>query len=76
MEIHDDYYDGNYGVAYQTIDTLYIGAGTAERTNGRIRLSPLSLRGWGNDVTSHERLKSSYYILQELWTTQKKTEVR
>lgn len=70
MEIHDDYYDGNYGVAYQTIDTLYVGAGTADQTKGRIRLSPLPLEGWGNDVTSHERLKSSYYILQKCWAMQ------
>lgn len=67
MEIHDDYYDGNYGVAYQTIDTMYVGAGTAE-TEGRIHLSPVPLKGWYNKVTTHERLKSSYYILQELWT--------
>lgn len=68
MEIHDDYYDGNYGVAYQNIDTMYVGAGT-EKTKGRIRLLPLSLEGWGNDVTSHERLKRSYYILKDCWTT-------
>ena len=68
MTIHDDYYDGNYGVAYQIIDAMYVGIGT-EAASGRIRLSPLTLEGWGNQVTSHERLKSSYYILQELWTT-------
>ena len=68
MTIHDDYYDGNYGVAYQTIEAMYVGVGTAH-TQGRIRLAPLPLEGWGNDVTSHERLKSSYYILQNLWTT-------
>lgn len=68
MEIHDDYYDGNYGVAYQNIDTMYVGAGT-EKTKGRIRLLPHSLEGWGNDVTSHERLKRSYYILKDCWTT-------
>ena len=68
MVIHDDYYDGNYGVVYQTIDTLYIGAGTAE-TAGRIQLAPLPLKGWGNEVASHERLKSSYYVLQDLWAT-------
>lgn len=67
MEIHDDYYDGNYGVAFQHIDRLYVGAGT-EKTDGRIHLAPLELKGWGNDVTSHERLKSSYYILKTLWT--------
>ena len=68
MEIHDDYYDGNYGVAYQNIDTMYVGVGTTD-TKGRIRLSPFALKGWGNDVTSHERLKRSYYILKDLWTT-------
>lgn len=66
MEIHDDYYDGNYGVAYQIIDAMYVGAGTAA-TPGRIELAPLPLEGWGNSVTSHERLKSSYYIMQNLW---------
>ena len=71
MEIHDDYYDGNYGVAYQIIDTMYVGVGT-ENTKGRIHLSSLPLEGWGNDVTSHERLKRSYYILQDLWTTPEK----
>lgn len=68
MTIHDDYYDGNYGVAYQTIDAMYIGIGT-EDTPGRIQLSSLPLKGWGNKVTSHERLKRSYYILQDIWTT-------
>lgn len=66
MEIHDDYYDGNYGVAYQYIDKIYVGIGT-EKTEGRIHLAPLTLKGWRNEVTSHERLKSSYYILQSLW---------
>ena len=66
MEIHDDYYDDNYGVAYQHIDEMYVGIGTQE-TAGRIQLFPLALEGWGNQVTSHERLKSSYYILQALW---------
>lgn len=67
MEIHDDYYDGNYGVAYQTADRLYAGIGTA-RTEGRIHLEPFALEGWGNQVTSHERLKSSYYMLKAFWT--------
>ena len=72
MEIHDDYYDGNYGVAYQNIDTLYLGVGT-ESTQGRIRLAPLRLEGWGNKVTCHERLKSSYYMLRKLWNPSGKT---
>lgn len=66
MAIHDDYYDGNYGVAYQTIRRLYAGVGAAGK--GRIHLAPLELEGWGNRVTCHERLKASYYLLQELWT--------
>ena len=66
MTIHDDYYDENYGVAYITIDTLYLGLtdGTvAERT----ALHPALLQGWGNKVIYHERLKSSYYTMQALW---------
>ena len=67
MEIHDDYYDDNYGVAYQSIDALYVGIG-AGAAEGRIHMDPLELEGWGNRVTSHERLKTSYYLLKELWT--------
>lgn len=66
MEIHDDYYDDNYGVAYLNIDELYIGIGTG-REQGRIHLEPFALKGWGNKVTSHERLKSSYYMLKGIW---------
>ncbi|MDD6189051.1 MAG: hypothetical protein PUB32_05665 [Clostridiales bacterium] len=68
MTIHDDYYDDNYGVAYQTIDRLYVGVGTAD-TRSRLHLESFDLEGWGNDVTYHERLKSSYYILKEFWNT-------
>lgn len=62
MQIHDDYYDGNYGIEYIKIKELYAGIG-----NGRISLKPFALKGWGNRVTYHERLKSSYYIMQNLW---------
>lgn len=70
MEIHDDYYDGNYGVAYLQIDQLYVGIGTGKERR-RIHLEPLALDGWGNDVTYHERLKSSYDMLKELWASSK-----
>ena len=66
MEIHDDYYAGNYGIAYINIDEMYVGIGS-EKTPGRMQLSPFTLKGWGNKVTFHERLKSSYYILQSVW---------
>ncbi len=64
MQIHDDYYDGNYGIEYLNIDKMYAGVGTGDK---RIALYEIKLRGWGNKVTYHERLKSSYYIMQKLW---------
>ena len=65
MSIHDDYYDGNYGIRYININKMYVGitAGGDERCV----LSPYKLKGWGNKVTYHERLKSSYYVMQKLW---------
>ena len=64
MEIHDDYYDGNYGIKYIGIDKIYAGIGMG---NKRISLDEIRLEGWGNKPTYHERLKESYYIMQELW---------
>ena len=69
MKIHDDYYE-NYGVDYISIDELYIGAGfveDGEGLTGRIRMEPFELKGWGKEVTYHERLKESYYVMQDLW---------
>ena len=66
MAIHDDYYDGNYGINYITIDTMYVGLSSAS-ADRRIHLSPVHMEGWGNKVTYHERLKPSYYILQSVW---------
>ncbi len=63
-QIHDDYYDGNYGVAFQTLKKLYVGLGCAGES---IALDPVSLKGWGNDVTWHERLKPGYFALQACW---------
>lgn len=65
MMIHDDYYDENYGVEFINIDEMYVGV-----TQGgyeRARLEPFKLEGWGNTVTYHERLKSSYYVMQSIW---------
>ena len=64
MEIHDDYYDGNYGIEYIDIDKMYAGIGMGDK---RIELDEIKLQGWGNRVTYHERLKRSYYIMQDLW---------
>lgn len=65
MNIHDDYYDENYGIKFITIDKMYVGITTS--SDERTTLSPFKLEGWGNDVTFHERFKSSYYIMQKLW---------
>ena len=67
MYIHDDYYDGNYGIEYIKIKELYAGIAHGSQKE-RVSLSPVALKGWGNKVTYHERLKSSYYILQQLWS--------
>lgn len=66
MTIHDDYYDGNYGIEYITVDEMYIGLSDGTNT-GRIPLHIKKLDGWENKVTYHERLKPSYYILQSVW---------
>lgn len=65
MEIHDDYYDENYGIDYLIIDELF--AGIACGNDRRIPMNAVPLEGWGNDVTYHERLKESYYVMQSLW---------
>lgn len=64
MLVHDDYYDGNYGIEYISIDEMYAGVGTGSE---RIELDKIKLKGWGNKVTYHERLKRSYYMMQDLW---------
>ncbi|MBR4030231.1 MAG: hypothetical protein IKJ06_02405 [Clostridia bacterium] len=64
MEIHDDYYDGNYGVKNIKIDGMYVGVGFG---NGRVAMEKVKLEGWANTVTYYERLKSSYYVMQGLW---------
>lgn len=66
MYIHDDYYDGNYGVKSIPIKEMYLGI-TDGADAGRCELSAVKLKGWDNQVTYHERLKPSYYILQAYW---------
>jgi hypothetical protein len=67
MSIHDDYYE-NYGIEYIGIDSMQVGV--SDGSDGhRIPTDDVSLEGWGNHVTYHERPKRSYYILKEYWTT-------
>ncbi|MDD6739512.1 MAG: hypothetical protein PUD96_05810 [Coriobacteriaceae bacterium] len=64
MQVHDDYYE-HYGVENLTIDALWVGAGDGSRP---IEMFEEPLKGWGTKVSYHERLKESYYYVQEMWT--------
>ncbi len=66
MKIHDDYYE-HYGVEYIEIGEMYVGLGTQANAGQRIETVPFALQGWGKDVTYHERLKSSYYMVKDYW---------
>lgn len=66
MMIHDDYFK-NYGIEEIPIKEMHIGVGL-EDTN-EISLESVPLKGWKNKVTYHERLKQSYYILKNYWTS-------
>ena len=68
MSVHDDYYDGNYGIDFISINELYTGMRTGTGDEGRIHMTAVPLMGWGNNVTSHQRLKPSYYMLQSAWS--------
>lgn len=65
MQIHDDYYDGNYGVRSISLRHISIGIGTKDQL---IEMGTVSLKGWRNRPTYHERLKPVYYALQSIWT--------
>lgn len=61
LQIHDDYYE-NYGVEEINISKIYVGAGI----NSNIELKPFKLEKW-TKATYHERLKKSYFIVQNDW---------
>lgn len=67
MMIHDDYYE-HYGVEYIHIDEMYVGLTDDAHREYRVNMESFPLECWGRDVTYHERLKESYYILQEYWS--------
>ena len=68
MMIHDDYYL-HYGVEYIQIDEMYVGISDGDSKEHRIPLDAFPLEGWGTEVTYHERLKESYYILKDYWNS-------
>lgn len=63
MKIHDDYYK-YYGVEELEIKQMYIGVGDGSDV---IPMKKVSLKGWKHNVTYHERLKKSYYYIQNIW---------
>ena len=64
MRIHDDYYEC-YGVEYLTIDSIRVGVGDGSDT---IQMARFPMKKLGREPQYHERLKQSYYILQDYWT--------
>lgn len=70
MMIHDDYYE-HYGIEYIQIDEMYVGLADSAHKEYCVDMASFPLEGWGKKVTYHERLKESYYILQNYWTSLK-----
>ena len=64
MQVHDDYFD-NFGVEGLYINNIYVGV--ARSDSSFVDMSPINLRTWRGSLQFHERLKSSYYIMQEEW---------
>ena len=70
MMVHDDYYE-HYGVENLHIQEMYVGVSDGETAGQRIPMEALPLEGWGTNVTYHERLKQSYYMMKEHWAESK-----
>lgn len=67
MKIHDDYYK-HYGVEELSVKEMYLGVGTPGE--GKILMQPFSLKGWGEKIEYHERLKQSYEVIKKGWGNQ------
>lgn len=66
MKVHGDYYE-NYGVDHLKINSLHVGLGSADE---EISMVKYELERLGRKPEYHERLKESYYLLQDYWTAQ------
>jgi len=64
MQVHDDYFD-NFGVEGLSIKNIYVGV--AHSNSKHVSMSPIDLHSWRGNLKFHERLKSSYYIMQQAW---------
>lgn len=69
MMVHDDYYEC-YGVENMHIDEIFVGIADSMLEKKRIPMESFPLEPWYKDVTYHERLKESYYILKDYWNRQ------
>lgn len=65
MKIHNDYYEC-YGVEYLSVDAMQVGVGDG---SSNIPMAPFPLEPLGQNPEYHERLKRSYYILQDYWAS-------
>lgn len=65
MKIHDDYYE-RYGVEYIKINEMNVGVGDGTEL---IAMEPFKLKKLGRNPKYHERLKESYYMLKDYWTS-------
>ncbi len=65
MLIHADYYQ-NYGIEGIKTEELYVGLGEPNRKQP-MPMAKVKLSGWHGKISYHERLKQSYYIVQESW---------
>ncbi|MEG2017292.1 MAG: hypothetical protein RR128_02390, partial [Clostridium sp.] len=65
MKIHDDYYE-RYGVEYIKINEMNVGVGDGTKL---IEMEPFNLKKLGGNPKYHERLKESYYMLKDYWTS-------
>ncbi|MCL2360494.1 MAG: hypothetical protein FWC73_01615 [Defluviitaleaceae bacterium] len=63
-QVHDDYYD-KFGVEGLPISDIYIGI--ARTDSDYVAMSPVRLKPWRGNLQFHERLKLSYFIMQEAW---------
>lgn len=66
--VHDDYYK-YYGVENQKINEIYLGMGGAVDKNRRITFFSYLLDPWNHEITFHERLKQSYYVVKACWNS-------
>lgn len=71
MKIHDDYYE-HYGVEDIPLERMLAGACVVDdASNGSVvDMQPFALEGWGDSVSTHERLKAVYYALQAEWAAE------